>query len=135
MSHSSLEDLGETSLSGLSKSLESLAVISSSLKFIPQMTLSTMTRVKILDFEGNNIEQLGPYSFNKILLQKVSDLCCFCNLELLEFLWKISREFILKVWIGESLPKFLNGTETLFNGSGLGSVNSGLVQISASLRP
>lgn len=71
ISHSSLEDLGETSLRGLAKSLESLAIVSSKLKFIPQTTLSTLRRLKILDFEGNQVQELGPYSFHNILLQKV----------------------------------------------------------------
>lgn len=74
LSHSSLEDLSEGSLRGLSKSLESLAIVSGRLKFIPQSTLSTLRRLKVLDFEGNQIQELGSYSFHKILLQKVSNL-------------------------------------------------------------
>ncbi|XP_035710126.1 protein artichoke [Folsomia candida] len=72
ISHSSLEDLAENSLRGLSKSLESLAIVSSRLKFIPQTTLSTLRRLKILDFEGNQVQELGPYSFHNILLQKLN---------------------------------------------------------------
>lgn len=71
LSHSSLEDLGERSLRGLSKTLESLSVISAHLKYIPQTTLSTLKRLKTLDFEGNQIQELGPYSFHNIHLQKV----------------------------------------------------------------
>ena len=89
LSHSSLEDLGEGSLRGLSKSLESLAVISARLKYIPQMTLSTLKRLKVLDFEGNNIQELGPYSFHNILLQKV-----FFSLTLFSFI------VIISIWYG-----------------------------------
>jgi Leucine-rich repeat (LRR) protein len=71
ISHSSLEDLAESSLRGLSKSLESLAIVSSRLRFIPQTTLSTLKRLKSLDLEGNQVAELGPYAFHNILLQKV----------------------------------------------------------------
>ena len=72
ISHSLLEDLAEKSLKGLAKSLESLAIVSARLKFIPRTTLSTMKRLKTLDLEGNLIDELGPYSFHNILLQKVT---------------------------------------------------------------
>ncbi|ROT62627.1 putative chaoptin [Penaeus vannamei] len=68
ISHSGLQTISDGSFQGLENTLESLTIMHSQLTAVPQAALQTLTRLRALDLEANNITELQSFSFFKLKL-------------------------------------------------------------------
>lgn len=63
ISHSAIREISEDAFKRLSKSLESLALVSGRLPHVPQKAMATLGSLKALDLEANLVHELPSYSF------------------------------------------------------------------------
>ncbi|GFY58106.1 hypothetical protein TNIN_307941 [Trichonephila inaurata madagascariensis] len=72
MSYTNLENLDEHALVGLEDSLDSLSIVNSKLKDVPQKTLSTLKILTSVDFDSNEIQKVEGYAFYGVPLTTVN---------------------------------------------------------------
>lgn len=71
ISHSNLSVIAEDGLNNI-KSLETFAMVSGKLREIPQKTFTSLTALKTIDIESNDIAELGSYAFSGLQLIKIN---------------------------------------------------------------
>ncbi|GIY56699.1 protein artichoke [Caerostris extrusa] len=72
MSYTNLESLDEHALLGLEDSLDSLSIVNSKLKDVPQKALSTLKALTSVDFDSNEIQKVEGYAFYGVPLTTVN---------------------------------------------------------------
>ncbi|XP_026737376.1 protein artichoke-like [Trichoplusia ni] len=72
MSRTSVKDIGDDTFMPLRKCLETLSIVSSKIKIIPQKALSGMLKLISIDLTSNYIEDIPSYSFYGLPLMKLS---------------------------------------------------------------
>ncbi|XP_076231109.1 uncharacterized protein LOC143177181 [Calliopsis andreniformis] len=72
ISHSAIREINEDAFKRLSKSLESLALVSGRLPHVPQKAMATLSSLKALDLEANLVHELPSYSFYGLSLTKLN---------------------------------------------------------------
>ncbi|XP_070170621.1 protein artichoke [Polyergus mexicanus] len=72
ISHSAIREISENAFERLSKSLESLALVSGRLPHIPQKAMATLSLLKALDLEANLVYELPSFSFYGLSLIKLN---------------------------------------------------------------
>ncbi|XP_047528577.1 chaoptin-like [Vanessa atalanta] len=72
ISRTNIRDMDDETFMPLRKCLETLSIVSSKIKFIPQKALSGMLKLMSLDLVSNNIEEIQSYSFYGLPLVKLN---------------------------------------------------------------
>ncbi|KAM0730480.1 Protein artichoke [Formica fusca] len=72
ISHSAIREISEDAFERLSKSLESLALVSGRLPHVPQKAMATLSLLKALDLEANLVYELPSFSFYGLSLIKLN---------------------------------------------------------------
>ncbi|GAB1859916.1 CHAO protein [Camponotus japonicus] len=72
ISHSAIREINEDAFQRLSKSLESLALVSGRLPHVPQKAMATLSLLKALDLEANLVYELPSFSFYGLSLIKLN---------------------------------------------------------------
>lgn len=72
MSRTSIKDIGDDTFMPLRKCLETLSVVSSKIKMIPQKALSGMLKLISIDLTSNYIEDIPSYCFYGLPLMKLN---------------------------------------------------------------
>ncbi|XP_050448932.1 protein artichoke-like [Cataglyphis hispanica] len=72
ISHSAIREVSEDAFQRLSKSLESLALVSGRLPHVPQKAMATLSLLKALDLEANLVYELPSFSFYGLSLIKLN---------------------------------------------------------------
>ncbi|XP_025160019.1 protein artichoke [Harpegnathos saltator] len=72
ISHSAIREISENAFERLSKSLESLALVSGRLAQVPQKAMGTLSLLKALDLEANLVQELPSFSFYGLSLIKLN---------------------------------------------------------------
>ncbi|KAL6262890.1 hypothetical protein P5V15_005679 [Pogonomyrmex californicus] len=72
ISHSAIREINEDAFTRLSKSLESLALVSGRLPHVPQKAMASLSLLKALDLEANLIYELPSFSFFGLALIKLN---------------------------------------------------------------
>ncbi|CAB3257767.1 unnamed protein product [Arctia plantaginis] len=71
MSRTSIKDIGDDMFMPLRRCLETLSIVSSKIKTIPQKALSGLLKLMSIDFTSNYIEEIPSYSFYGLPLMKL----------------------------------------------------------------
>ncbi|XP_011690572.1 PREDICTED: chaoptin-like [Wasmannia auropunctata] len=72
ISHSAIREISEDAFTRLSKSLESLALVSGRLPHVPQKAMASLSLLKALDLEANLVYELLSFSFFGLALIKLN---------------------------------------------------------------
>ncbi|KYN39624.1 Chaoptin [Trachymyrmex septentrionalis] len=72
ISHSAIREISEDAFTRLSKSLESLALVSGRLPHVPQKAMASLSLLKALDLEANLVYELPSFSFFGLALIKLN---------------------------------------------------------------
>ncbi|XP_033329204.2 uncharacterized protein LOC117221946 [Megalopta genalis] len=72
ISHSAIREISEDAFKRLSKSLESLGLVSGRLPHVPQKAMATLSSLKALNLEANLVHELPSYSFYGLSLIKLN---------------------------------------------------------------